>query len=62
MSSALKMSGSGKQPLKNEENLSKVKEKMQRFFGFGKPSASLTVPKSAAREVVFTTEILKVSL
>ncbi|CAL1542795.1 unnamed protein product [Lymnaea stagnalis] len=53
------MSGSGKQPAKNEENFSKVKEKMQKFFGFGKTSAPHTVPKATAREVVFTHEILK---
>jgi tuberous sclerosis protein 2 len=53
------MSGSNKQPAKNEENFSKMKEKMQRLFGFGKSSAPLNVPKAATREVVFTPEILK---
>ncbi|BFZ02892.1 hypothetical protein BsWGS_05930 [Bradybaena similaris] len=53
------MSGSSKQPAKNEENFSKMKEKMQRLFGFGKSSAPLAVPKTTTREVVFTPEILK---
>ncbi|CAG5135505.1 unnamed protein product, partial [Candidula unifasciata] len=53
------MSGSSKQPAKNEDNFSKVKEKMHRLFGFGKSSAPLAVPKAATREVVFTPEILK---
>lgn len=56
------MSGSSKQPAKNEENFSKMKEKMQRLFGFGKSSAPLAVPKTTTREVVFTPEILKVRL
>ncbi|XP_035825381.1 tuberin isoform X2 [Aplysia californica] len=53
------MSGAGKQSQKNEENFSKVKEKMQRLFGFGKPSTPPAIPKATTREVVFTTEILK---
>ena len=55
------MSGSGKPPQKNEENFnSKVKEKVQRLFGFGKPSTPPAIPKASTRDMVFTTEILKV--
>ena len=54
------MSGGSKQPPKNEENFSKVKEKMRGLFGFGKTSAPPTLPKASSREVVFTAEILKV--
>ena len=59
-----KMSGAGKNPQKNEDNpnLTKVKEKVQRLFGFGKATAPPSVPKTFTREIVFTTEILKVSV
>ena len=55
------MSGPGKQPPKNEENFSKVKEKVKGLFGFGKTSTPTTVPKITSRDFVFTAEILKVS-
>ena len=55
------MSGAGKAPQKAEENFnSKMKEKVQRLFGFGKASTPPAIPKASTREMVFTTEILKV--